>query len=56
MTFESAIERLKEISNEMEKPELPLSKAVELYSEASELEKICTEELKGAKLSLEKVQ
>lgn len=56
MTFEDAILRMKEISAELDKPELPLQKAVELYAEAVELEKICSEELKNAKLSLEKVE
>ena len=56
MTFEDAISRMKDISSELDKPDLPLQKAVELYAEAVELEKICSEELKNAKLSLEKVE
>lgn len=56
MTFEDAISRMKDISSELDKPDLPLQKAVELYTEAVELEKICSDELKNARLSLEKVE
>lgn len=54
MNFEEAYSRLSEISAEMEKPELPLEKAVNLYSEAVKLADFCKKEIEGAKLKIEK--
>lgn len=55
MTFEEALKRLNEISGEMENTEMPLKKAVELYSEAAKLIEICRSSIDEAKLSLEKI-
>lgn len=55
MTFEEALKRLNEISGEMENAEIPLKKAVELYSEAAKLVEICRAGIDEAKLSLEKI-
>ncbi len=56
MTFEEALERLKEISELMENPEITLKNAVELYSEADKLTEVCKKNIDEAKLSLEKLE
>ena len=55
MTFESALDRLNEISKTMENPDITLKNAVELYSEAKELVAFCNKSIDEAKLSLEKI-
>ncbi len=55
MTFEEALARLGEISEEMENPALPLDSAVKLYAEASELAALCKKNISEAKLSVEKI-
>lgn len=55
MNFEQALARLNEISAKMEDQNMPLEEALKLYSEASELVKICKEQIDSAKLTLEKV-
>ncbi len=54
MKFEEAYKRLNEISAEMEKNELPLEEAVNLYSEAAKLVEICKKEIEAAKLKVTK--
>ncbi len=54
MKFEEAYKRLSEISAEMEKNELPLEQAVNLYSEAAGLVEICKKEIESAKLKVTK--
>lgn len=54
MKFEEAFKRLNEISAEMDKNELPLEEAVNLYSEAAELVEICKNDIKNAKLKITK--
>lgn len=56
MTFEEALERLNAISAELENPEITLKSAVELYTEATELVKICNKEIDAARITLEKVE
>lgn len=56
MTFEEALNRLKEISELMENPDITLKNAVELYSEADKLTDICKKSIEEAKLSLEKLE
>lgn len=56
MTFESALERLTEISKQMENPDITLKNAVELYSEAKELVDFCNKSIAEAKLRLEKIE
>ena len=56
MTFESALERLTEISKTMENPDITLNNAVELYSEAKELVDFCSKSIAEAKLRLEKIE
>lgn len=56
MKFEEAYRRLEEISGEMEKSDLPLEKAVALYSEAAGLVGACKKEIENAKLEIEKIE
>lgn len=53
MNFEEAYKRLNAISAEMENKDLPLDKAVELYSEAAKLVDICKKDIESAKLKVE---
>lgn len=55
MSFEEAYKRLNEISAEMEKKDLPLEKAVELYSEAASLVNVCKKNIEEARLEVEKI-
>ncbi len=55
MKFEEAYKRLGEISAEMDKSDLPLDKAVNLYSEAAALIENCKKEIDNAKLEVEKI-
>ncbi len=56
MKFEEAYKRLTEISEEMDKPELQLERAVELYSEAAKLADLCKKEIENAKIEIEKIE
>lgn len=56
MKFEEAYRRLEDISKEMEKTDLPLEKAVALYTEAAGLVNICKKEIENAKLEIEKIE
>lgn len=55
MNFEEAYNRLSEISAEMEKNDLPLEEAVNLYSEAAKLVEFCKKDIENAKLKIEKI-
>ena len=56
MKFEDAYKRLNEISAEMDNTELPLEKALELYSEAAALVEGCKKEIESAKLKITKLE
>ena len=56
MKFEEAYRRLEDISKEMEKTDLPLEKAVTLYTEAAGLVNTCKKEIENAKLEIEKIE
>ncbi len=56
MKFEEAYKRLNEISEEMENKDLPLEKAVALYSEAAKLVETCKSDIENAKLQIEKIE
>lgn len=56
MTFEEALNRLKEISELMENPDITLKNAVELYEEADKLTDVCKQSIEEARLSLEKLE
>ncbi len=53
--FESAIERLEKLVEEVEEGEIPLSALVEKYEEGVGLLKHCREALGAAELKLEKL-
>ena len=55
MNFEEAYKRLREISVEMDSKDLPLDKAVALYSEAAKLVEVCRESIEKAKLEVKTV-
>ncbi len=55
MKFEEAYKRLNEISSEMDNSDIPLEKAVALYSEAAKLVEICKKDIDSAKLEIEKI-
>lgn len=55
MKFEEAYKRLGEISALMEKSDLPLDEAVNLYSEAAALIESCKTEIENARLEVEKI-
>jgi exodeoxyribonuclease VII small subunit len=52
-TFETAIERLERIVEEMEGDKLPLEKLLERYEEGSTLVKVCQEKLETAERRIE---
>lgn len=52
ISFETAMQRLNEISVLMNDENLPLENAIKLYSEASELIVICRAEMDNAQLAL----
>ncbi len=54
-TFESALNRLDEISAILGRGETSLDEAVELYAEASKLISVCNKKLSAAQTKLEKV-
>lgn len=56
MNFEEAYSRLSEISAEIEKAEIPLEEAVNLYSEAAKLVEFCKKDIENAKLKIEKIE
>jgi len=52
-TFETAIERLEQVVEEMEGEKLPLEKLLELYEEGTALVKICQDKLDTAEKRIE---
>ncbi len=52
-TFETAIERLEHIVEEMEGDKLPLEKLLELYEEGTQLGRICQDKLDTAEKRIE---
>ena len=56
MDFEKAYKRLEEISAEMNNKDIPLERAVELYSEAAGLVDICRRSIESAKLEISKIE
>ena len=52
-TFETAIERLEKIVDEMEGDKLPLEQLLELYEEGAKLVKVCQEKLDVAEQRIE---
>jgi exodeoxyribonuclease VII small subunit len=52
-SFESSIERLEEIVEEMESADLPLDSIIERYEEGMKLLVVCEDKLKGAEAKIE---
>ena len=53
--FESALNRLEEISDLLENEDTPLEDSIKLFEEGIELKDICEEKLKSAKLKIDKI-
>ena len=53
--FESALNRLEEISDLLENEETPLEDSIKLFEEGIELKEFCEEKLKSAKLKIDKI-
>ncbi len=54
--FESALERLEEITNILEAGEVTLEKSIELYTEGLEIAKLCNEKLSEAEKKIKIIQ
>ena len=52
MTFEENLKKLGEITSELEKGDVPLEKAVELYEQGIKLSAVCQEQLEKAQLKV----
>jgi len=53
VTFEENLERLGKIVSELEKGDIPLEKAVELYGEGVKLSAMCRKQLDEAQIKIE---
>ncbi len=53
VTFEENLERLGKIISELEKGDIPLDKAVELYGEGVKLSAMCRKQLDEAQIKIE---
>ena len=53
--FESALKRLEEISDLLEKEDTPLEDSIKLFEEGIELKEFCEDKLKSAKLKIDKI-
>jgi len=51
--FESALERLEEIVQELESGDLPLEQSLKLYEEGIKLSRLCTKRLEEAERKVE---
>ena len=53
--FESALQRLEQISDLLENEETPLEESIKLFEEGIELKEYCEEKLKSAKVKIDKI-
>ena len=53
--FESALNRLEQISDLLENEETPLEESIKLFEEGIELKEYCEEKLKSAKIKIDKI-
>ncbi len=53
--FEENLKELENIVNDLESGEVPLDDAIEKYTKAMELSKICSEKLKNAEETINKI-
>lgn len=54
--LEETMHKLNSIVNELEKGDIPLEKAVELYSEGVKLSAVCRKQIDEAKIKITEVQ
>lgn len=54
-TYEEAIQRLEEISKEIEKGEISLNQSVKLFKEGTELVAFCKSEIENAKIQIKNI-
>jgi len=55
LSFEDAMKNLEEIVTKLEKEEIPLEKAIDLYQEGMNLSKLCDEKLTEAQEKVTKI-
>lgn len=55
LSFEESLEKLEEIVNKLESGDIPLDEAIDNFSEAMQLVKICDEKLSNAEKSITKI-
>ena len=53
--FESALNRLEEISDLLENEDTPLEDSIKLFEEGINLKEYCEEKLKSAKIKIDKI-
>lgn len=53
--FETALKRLEEIVELLERSETPLDQAIDLYEEGLDLSRFCASKLKGAEIRFKKL-
>lgn len=53
--FETAMKRLEEIVNELEKGELDIDKSLEIFEEGIKMSRICSKKLSEAEQKIEKL-
>ena len=53
--FETALQRLEEITKLLESEDTPLEDSIKLFEEGIELKDFCEEKLKSAKLKIDKI-
>ena len=53
--FESSLKRLEEISDLLENEDTPLEDSIKLFEEGIELKEFCEDQLKSAKLKIDKI-
>lgn len=56
MTYEQAIKRLEEIVSVLEKNEISLDDALELFEEGTKLSAFCSDKLNNAKIKITEIE
>ncbi|GBC84284.1 Exodeoxyribonuclease 7 small subunit [bacterium HR11] len=56
LTFETALERLRQIVQQLESGNLPLEQLLELYEEGKRLSEFCEQKLQEARRRIERLQ
>lgn len=55
LSFEESLEQLEEIVNQLESGDIPLDEAIDKFTKAMELVKLCNEKLNSAEESIAKI-